>query len=496
MIYRGGTYTETSRITPSVNGTSSHPIIFMSYPGEVATIDTSATFSSDVDIVDESWLVFDGLKLTKGLNNGCIAGGSSNSTAGSNAFSNNIFRHIEASVCFWGLIAIGADNITMEDGVWHDNAFSTGQHGIYLGTRGTEVSLNNVIRRNIFYNNAWNGIHANGAMSGMIMEQNISYNNGIANYDWQNGVINSFFRSNVSIGPGQGAALEISVYDGNEGTVGCGVGFAFTCVCNPANAGAICAHDMTGNLIENFTTYGTPTGQPGSTVNVLGIEVAFQSGCTTAWCLGRNLGSNTFRNVIAVVNTDGSGNYQPIVYPDLGTGWSQSSTFDSLVLWDNDSAHKPNVIGYGHASFGFIGYPCSAPPSGVTLSNCINADPQFLSASPSFTPVGSPWNLNLLSSSPAWGTGSLTGIPAHDNVGNPFNSSTPSMGALEQLGVSGVSLISGTPSASGTFASTIGVTDSNGNPSGPMSIQITGASTSASHIATGTTKTIGKTIHP
>jgi hypothetical protein len=442
VIYRSGTYLESGRFNPDnlgTNGTDHNPIIAMAYPGESATIDTSATLSTDISITDSSYITIDGLKLTKGQNNGCIEGGSTNSIASSNAFHDIIIRHVEASFCFWGIIAIGADNILIEDSTWHDNNTNGGQHGVYLGTRGTEVSLNNVIRRNLFFNNAWNGIHANGAMSAMVMEQNISYGNGIANYDWQNGPINSIFRSNVSIAPGQSGALVLSVYDGNEGLTGCGSGGTSTCVCNPANAGAICAHDMTGNTFENFTTYGTATSfAGGSAVNIPSITVAQQSSCTTAWCLGRNLGSNTFRNIIAVANTDGSGAYMPIVYPQLGTGWPQSSTFDHMVLWDNDSAHMANVFGYGPgSSFGYQGYTCSSPPSGVTLSSCTNADPKFLNASPAYTPYSSLWNLNLQGSSPALATGTTTGVPTFDTYGNPFGA-TPSMGAINpSVGKSG-----------------------------------------------------------
>ena len=481
VIYRGGTYLESSRFVPTVNGTSANPIIAMSYPGEMATIDTSATLSSDMAIFDESYLIIDGFKLTKGQNNGCIAGGSTNSTATSNAFSNNTFRHIEAYACFWGLTAIGADNLLIEDSVWHDNSANGGQHGIYLGSRGTEVSINDTIRRNIFYNNGWNGIHANGSMNNMVMEQNISYGNGIANFDWQNGISNSFFRSNLSIGPGQSAGLSISVYDGNEGTVGCGPSQTDVCVCLPtANAGAICAHDQMGNLIENFTAYGTTNGSDGSSaVNVPAIIVAHQ-GCSTTNCLSRNLGNNTYRNIVAVVNTDGSGAYMPIVYPQTGTGWPQSSTFDHMVLWDNDAAHKKNVFGYGLGSsvgsFGYLGYPCSSPPSGVTLTNCTNADPQFVSASATYSSSPSSFNFGLNSTSPAAGTGTTVGISAFDLFGNPFGT-TPSMGAIQQAQATAttpptkpptVSITA--PSANSTVSVTVAISASATTSSGTLSV--------------------------
>ena len=122
-------------------------------------------------------------------------------------------------------------------------------------------------------------------------------------YAWENGVHNSFFLSNLAMSWANGG-LVISEYNGNEGLAACGFSHTDVCVCATPNLGAICAHDQTGNLIENFTAYGTfsdSSGQPA--INFPAIEVARQPGssCSTATCLSANLGSNTFRNIIAVV---------------------------------------------------------------------------------------------------------------------------------------------------------------------------------------------------
>ena len=135
---------------------------------------------------------------------------------------------------------------------------------------------------------------------------------------------------------------------------------------------------------------------------------------------------------MAVSYTDGSGKYAPIVFPDAGSGWPQSSTFDHMVLWNSDSTHNPNVFAYGlGVSFGFQGYPCSNPPSGVTLTNCVNADPQFAAALPTYSNSPSSFNFSLSPSSPAAGKGTASGIPAFDLFGNPF-ATPPSMGAIQQ----------------------------------------------------------------
>ena len=101
-------------------------------------------------------------------------------------------------------------------------------------------------------------------LTNLVEEQNISYGNLIANYSWENGIHNSFFQSNIAMGWEQSGGLVISEYNGNEGMPVCGADGISTCVCTPTpNASAICPHDQTGNLIENFTAYGTVNGSDG-----------------------------------------------------------------------------------------------------------------------------------------------------------------------------------------------------------------------------------------
>ncbi len=433
VIYRSGTYTETSRFTPSISGSPGAPIIAMAYPGESAIIDTTATFQSDIDLIDLSYIVIDGLRLVNGRNNGCISGGSQGlSTI---TFHNNTFRHVEASACLWGLSGIGLSNVLIEDCVFHDEQASGGQHGVYIGARGQQTSNNNIVRRNLFYNNGYTGIQVNGSVANLVQDQNISYGNLIADYSWENGVHNSFFRSNLAMSWGGSGGLVISEYNGNEGLAACGVSGTDVCVCSPPNLAAICAHDQTGNLIENFTAYGTVNDSNGSSAqNSAAILVALQNrstSCTTATCLGANLGSNTFRNVIAVNNTDGSNHYMPIVYPDSDKTYLSTSTFSNIVSYQNDSGHGSNVFGFGaDVSFGWSGYTCSTAAALTTLSGCTNSNPLFVAANPAWWNAISSFDFSLQSASPARATGTLVGIPSFDLEGNIFNSS-PSMGSLE-----------------------------------------------------------------
>ncbi len=435
VIYRAGTYTETARFTPPISGSAGAPIIAMAYPGESALIDTTATFQSDIDLIDLSYIVIDGLRLTNGRNNGCISGGSQGlSTI---AFHNNTFRHIEASVCLWGLSAIGLSNVLIENCVFHDEQASGGQHGVYIGARGQQTSSNNIVRRNIFYNNGYTGIQVNGSVANLAQDQNISYGNLIADYSWENGVHNSFFRSNLAMSWGGSGGLVISEYDGNEGLAVCGVSGTDVCVCSPPNLAAICAHDQTGNLIENFTAYGTANGSDGSSSqNSAAILVGLQNrstSCTTSTCLGANLGSNTFRNIIVSNNTDGSNHYMPIVYPDSDKTYLGTSTFTNVVSYQNDSGHGSSVFGFGAGvSFGWSGYTCATAIPITTISGCTNGNPLFTAANPTWYNAISSFNFNLQSASPAKATGTTTRIPNFDLVGSIYNAS-PSIGAYEAL---------------------------------------------------------------
>ncbi len=440
VIYRSGTFDEDGRIASVPNGSAQNPIVIMAYPGETVTIDTTSTSGSPASIGDNSWLVLDGFRMTKGLNNGCIAGGTGpgSGSVSVNSFHHITVRHIEAFTCYQGIIAAGLENALIEYNVFRDNSVSGGQHGIYLGARYNLLSTNINVRRNIVYNNGYTGIQLNGNVSNAYIEQNISYGNQIANYSWENGVHNSYFLGNLAMSWGASGGFVISNYDGNEGSSVCGAGQNAPCTCGVSpNLYATCAHDQTGNLIANSSFYGTSNDSTGaSVVNAPAINVALQNrstACTTSQCLGSNLGSNTFRNIIAVSNTDASNHYPPIIFNDGDKSFLATSTFSNLVAYQSDSGHGSKVIGFGaDVSFGWTGYTCAGAASVTTISGCTNGDPLYTSASPSYWNAISSFNFNIQNASPAKATGSVTAIPSFDLVGHVYNAA-PSMGALEGL---------------------------------------------------------------
>lgn len=92
------------------------------------------------------------------------------------------------------------------------------------GPGTTFISYNITIHRVISYNNGYTGIQINGNVSNLVEDQNMSYGNLIANYSWENGVHDSFFRSNLSFNWGSSGGLVISEYNGNESQPVCGPG--------------------------------------------------------------------------------------------------------------------------------------------------------------------------------------------------------------------------------------------------------------------------------
>ena len=446
FIYRAGTFDEDGRFEPTMNGTGGAPIVALAYPGEAVTIDTTATSASNASVIDRSYIVVDGFKMTKGLNNGCISGGTSDAAASTPDFHNNVFRHLELTVCKWGMIFAGLKDVVMEDIATHDNQASGGEHGIYIGARSNNLSSDITIQRVITYNNGYTGIQVNGNVGNLAQDQNISYGNLIAGYSWENGVHDSFFRSNLAFNWGGSGGLVISEYNGNEGLSICGMDGMTLCVCTPTpNLGSACAHDQTGNLIENFTAYGTELDSNGDRVaGAPPINVALQNRstvCTTATCLGADLGHNIFRNIIVV--TYGIANkYPPIIFNDDDKTYLATSTFENLIVKQTDMTNGTAAIGFGLdlMSFGFNPLTCAAAAMETTISGCTNVDPLFIDADPDYYNTPGMFNFRLQTSSTANGSGSTEMIPPFDIIGSGISPQLPSLGAYQGVSLGGSSL--------------------------------------------------------
>lgn len=457
VLWRAGTYTATAYHIDltSVNGTSSNPIVFKSYPGEAVVLSNLASYS--IRIVDRSWITIDGFTMSNvGGTGTCITGGNSTYGLSANTFHNITIINNESSGCFRLLLFVGYDNILIS----HNAAHDSGENGIYIGSKGDLLSSSATVTLNLVYKNGWNGFHVNGNNASLNQIQNMAWGNVIGNFDWQRGVHDSTFASNLSISAGNGG-LNISNYVSTEGGSTCGPSGNAVCVCpgvfpyNHTNdQGGSCYFAQSNNVIEHNTFYGTAlSAMDGvtSTVNVPGIRIQRQASCTTSECIAANINLNTFRNNIVVSYTDAGYPYPPIQFRDGATGWPQASTFDSNVVWQSNAAHGAAVIGYGpvSGSYGFNPYTCATAASvGITLTNCVNADPKFVAADPTWYNAMSSFDLRLAAGSPARQSGAAASA-AYDLWGKRLGTA-PSMGAMEYQGGAG------TPaSISGSFTGTI-----------------------------------------
>jgi chitodextrinase len=430
------------RITPP-NGAQGNPVVMMSYPGEQAVLDAKDAQNETILVLGISWWIVDGIKFQNGA---CMSGGTYDTNTAS-MFHDIFIRHVDAGQGGCGLGGFsafnGLVNLTIEDSVFHDNDCPGGgcQHGVYLGSRGLPSS-NVTFRRSIAFGNDYNGFTFNGRCTNCVFDQLLSYNNGIAGLTLEMGVSNSFARSNLLFN-NAGGQLVIFNYPGDCPSQG--------------GSSAICPYDQTGNLFENNTIYQTGNdkfagGNTGSGCPA-GIYDCQQLGIVvnnTTNPLAGNLGGNTFQNNI-VVNYGYSNHYPPIVFEDnqggaamCGTAcqsWLASSTFNGLLAYQLDGNNGAGVIGAGWGtSFGYKPYTCAQASSVTNMSNCLNGNPMFVAASPSYWNSIGAFNFQLQQSSPAFHSGATAGLPAYDIAGSVFAAS-PSMGAYEYAGAP---IVSGT----------------------------------------------------
>jgi chitodextrinase len=545
IMFRGGDYSGTYFYPPS--GVSGNPTIVISYPGEQAQF----AGSGGIDLVRKSFITADGFKFVNTGGRTNISGDLSN---------NMTFRHIDSSENEWQLEAAQIHDFLIEDNVFHDNldqGCGSAQHGIYLASHiASQPSYNIIVRRNLLYNNCYNGIQFNGKFTNVLMEQNIVYGNGVGGFAWLSGVKNSVMRDNVAF---DNAQTGLSIFNYQD----------FCAAYDPTGIGTTCPYDQNGNLVENNTFYHTgidpSTAEPSTGNAVVGVinspgyvlsnssfpisigsktfvlatwsagstyqsndivayngsfyvainrstgtqpgtnpiyweligdgaafwannnrirvtsasnpnklwmeglvtsysvgdsltinvDSVLGSGTFSDWCVNLNrigdLGKNTFRNNIMVGYSAGGPTgypqfrYDENIYPATST--YQNNIFYSL---QPEAGAYTNVIQTVFKGVNtYYTCPQAMAASGTVFgnfTNCINAEPQFVSASPSFWNSPNSFNFNLQSSSPAISAGSPLGAPIYDVLGNPF-ANPPSIGAYENSAMNGPPVIISTANA-------------------------------------------------
>lgn len=429
VLWRTGSYTEAN--IQLVNGSSNQPIIYMAYPGEVAVIDHSGTGAIAMSLATSGaqWLVIDSMDVTGTAgSSGCIGGGTPDG-AGARNTHDLVFRYIHAyGNCGLGGIALfnGLENVIAEYGSYHGNTVcGTCQHGLYWGSRDIP-SVNITMRRNLVYGNGaggYDGLDFNGRVTNLRIEQNIVYGNGGGGIIIQMGVSASFVRGNLVFNNSKG--LVVTNYPGDCSTQTGG---------DPS--GVICPYDVTGNLIENNTVY-QPSNDPIDGSSGAGSSPALIVSNRTIPLSGF-LGGNTYRNNILVGY--GNGGKPPAWYADNAGGvnnkcGAECLTYFAADVWDNNLFYQTS----GSATTPFLIWTdayttrsCAQATSLTTISNlCSFADPQFITASPTYWATPSLLNLRLGSASPAKAAGVLTGVPANDVYGRGYLDDSPSLGAVQ-----------------------------------------------------------------
>jgi hypothetical protein len=395
-----------------VNGTSGNPFIIMGYPGETPWFRFSQCGTYCIDTENKSYVVVDGVQVTDALD------------LGGSTWDNNIFRHIYGGP--WGYQGVGpstgGSNNLIEDSVFANNYFYTEasangpEAGLYVGCYGTGCT-DWIIRRNIAYNNALDGIHWNGAATDLMFTQNISHSNGVAGISLQSGVSDSFITSNLSFN-NTTYAMGFFHYKDNDsscGTAPCGTGAT------------------TGNLIENntFLAFNSSNNYALQIANTTPVN-AFTDGPVF------DMGNNTYRNnIVQNLGTSTTGK-APVIF------WStDEATAESYLATSTFSYNLTNQYDGGLGVFRVYSagseseYTCGNVGSVLTtgvVSNCTVADPKFVGPYTAF-PVYSftALDFRIYNTSPAFHTGTTTGAPSYDLRGRSYiGSPGPSLGAIER----------------------------------------------------------------
>ena len=425
VIYRAGTYTNPCLTSTSMagSGTAGHPIIYMTYPGEVVHFVVDG--NSGISPRTASWAVVDGFSL-EAQSPGYGVGFNIAST------SNVIFRNLETQNFWWN--AVGVDNIantTIEYTVTHH---SKTEHNYYFGSTYSSANngtLNLTIRRNISYGAEMMGIQHNGRATNLIIEENIIHSNGNSALSLIMGMHDSIVRNNLIFNNNQ-SAIKFNVYDGD---------------CTYSAERPICPYDQTNNLFTNNTIWIGQYDRDGNgTTSVPSLAAAIQLAhnqdqtgaanpvpCPHAH-MRCDLGmGNVFQNNIVYVRAGYAFETVAGEAGDIGVveDWLQAWTIRNNVFY-RDSGSDPllrvRVLGGASTEYGF-----SAAQTGGNFPNFRGntySNPQFSRANVNDWADPGLFNLRLGPSSPARGFGTATSAPANDITRSP-RTSPPDAGAYQ-----------------------------------------------------------------
>lgn len=182
VALRGGVYPIHVRFHR--DGTQSDPIVWTSYPGEIAIFDGSdqtPVESSHRVTVTADWNVFENLEIRDGPQEGVFVHGGHD----------NVFRHLDVHGHHYsGILNDQSDRNLYQDLLVHDNydRFNpSGRIGDDADGIGMSSGTGNVVRRVVAYRNSDDGIDTWRATHTLI-EDSVAWGNGLGSHGNGNGV--------------------------------------------------------------------------------------------------------------------------------------------------------------------------------------------------------------------------------------------------------------------------------------------------------------------
>ena len=393
VVFRGGATPPSTVIGlnyPTIKGTKDHPVLFISYPGELFVVDRSP--KSDGTEVGtgiaggyNEYLTFDGLKVRSSgrYGNGIVLNFPHNVTV----------RNMETERNYSCLRMMqDQQDVLIERNVFHGN---TGTECVYLGSRDMPsrnvVMRNNVINVSSGLGSGFPAVQYNGRVTNLVEEGNIVFGAEQC-FSWLEGVSNSAFRNNLCFG-GDKAMLTIYNYPGYQTP---------DCKCT-----GICPYDQTGNVIESNTLVRPRFNREGKTYSIVSAFIVNN----VSYCRRGDLGHNTWRNNIVY----GYGGFPLMWYANSdGTAdaYIRTSKFQNN-LWFKTGSTTPNkIFGVGNMHYsGNNGYtPDEFRALGADVSGDIVADPLFEAYDEANWSAPEKNDFRLQPNSPAIGAGIATGI--------------------------------------------------------------------------------------
>lgn len=476
LLVRAGTIDNNANYNEPPSGTSAHPTICMSYPGELGVLDhSSSTGYYGPDLSTAQYVILDGLKIAS---SGAVGSGIGIYTAGTGTLSHVTVRNVEVRDYYRGLWGESGTYVTIENSSFHDNV---GEHNVYVGANTSTVGTpgNLIVRGNLMYNASWDNFHDNGLCVGCTLDGNILYSantnagGGSANISlqqgWQSGTIsnNVVFNSSAD-------AMIFNTYDDGQTS--------------------IVTHNQNYNTIVNNTFIHTGRDSSGQDIGSSGFcpiviknesavacgqPSAANGGTTGAAC---DLGHNTYANNIFIEGSSKSGasGYNCVVSYDRQL--STDPNYIATDTWANNILYASNGSVSLRMGVGCGTSPCPAQTwatfqsSAASFTNNLQSDPTLGSWNASY--YNTPYLFSLIpqSGSPAIGAASTAYATATDIYGATRSSTAPTIGAVEV--------------SSGTASNTLTVSTS-GTGTGSVT-NTSNCATGANSVTDGATVTCGQ----